>query len=158
MISTTYQRIPVETAAFEVRRDPITGFKGLFSNRSFGAGETMETFKVKSLRNYPTYLTVQIDATTHFEFDPEFLQYMNHHCDPNVYLNLEELSIVAQKPIEAGDELTFFYPSTEWKMDRPFQCQCGSDNCFGTISGAHAISAEQLSNYKLSPYIQQKLS
>jgi hypothetical protein len=41
-------------------------------------------------------------------------------------------------------------------MDQPFDCNCGAGNCLGSISGAHNLSATQLSNYKLSPYIQQK--
>lgn len=142
----------------EVRVDPQTSFKGLFANRSYLAGEEIIRFQVKSIHEQPTYLTVQLAEHEHFVFEPEYLQYLNHHCDPNVHLNLEAFSLIALKPIEAGEELHFFYPSTEWKMDRPFECNCGADNCLGTISGAHTLSNAQLSNYKLSPYIRQKLS
>lgn len=157
MIDTIYQSIDTGTDTFEVRLNPVTGFKGLYANRSISKGQQIVAFRIKSLRDTPTYLTVQMDEITHFEFEPEFLQYMNHHCDPNVHLDLEALTLVALKPIESGEELHFFYPSTEWKMDRPFICHCGAPNCLGKISGAHALSNTQLAHYKLSPYIQQKL-
>jgi len=158
MNTSTHIKINTDTDVFEVRQDPQSGFKALFACRSFEAGEALIRFRIKYLRSTPTYLTVQMDEKSHFEFDPEFLQYMNHHCDPNVHLNLEEFSLVALKSIEAGEELHFFYPSTEWKMDRPFECHCGAKNCLGLISGAHTLSTTQLSNYQLSPYIQQKLT
>lgn len=157
MVSSVYQTIATGTDLFEVRLNPVSGFKGLYSNQSFEEGEELFVFKVKSLRETPTYLTVQIDEKTHFEFEPEFLQYLNHHCDPNVHLDLNNYTLVALKRIREGEELYFFYPSTEWKMDRPFACHCGSEKCIGFISGAHALSPEQLSHYCLSPYIKSKL-
>lgn len=157
MITSTYQTITTGTDLFEVRLNPATGFKALFTNRAFEEGEELFVFRVRSMRDTPTYLTVQIDDERHFEFEPEFLQYMNHHCDPNVHLDLNNFTLVALRPIQEGEELHFFYPSTEWKMDRPFACHCGSKNCIGIISGAHALSLEQLSHYCLSPYIKSKL-
>ncbi len=157
MISSTYQTITTGTDLFEVRLNPVSGFKALFANQPFEAGEELFVFKVKSLRDTPTYLTVQIDEKTHFEFEPEFLQYMNHHCDPNVHLDLNNYTLVALKSIQEGEEIHFFYPSTEWKMDRPFACHCGSEKCIGIVSGAHALSKTQLANYPLSPYIKSKL-
>ncbi len=145
-------------SALEARINPQIGFKGLFTNRSFRSGEEIIRFEVKSIHEQPTYLTVQLAEDKHFVFEPEYLQYLNHHCEPNVHLNLEGFSLIALKPIEAGEELFFFYPSTEWKMDRPFDCHCGAQNCLGIISGAHTLSITQLSNYQLSPYIQQKLT
>lgn len=42
-----------------------------------------------------------------------------HSCDPNLGVDLqspdrEEWRVVALKDIKAGEELTWFYPSTEW--------------------------------------------
>ena len=42
--------------------------------------------------------------------------------------------------IEIGDQLTFFYPSTEWKMEQPFTCICGYTKCIGLIEGAFALN------------------
>ena len=36
------------------------------------------------------------------------------------------MRLTALRPISEGDELTFFYPSTEWAMAEPFECGCGA--------------------------------
>ena len=48
---------------------------------------------------------------------------------------------MAGRDIAAGEELTYFYPSTEWEMDRPFRCLCGAPDCVGVVSGAKAPPA-----------------
>lgn len=47
--------------------------------------------------------------------------------------------IAGPKGLKKGEELTFFYPSTEWNMDQPFDCECKKPTCFGSISGAKDI-------------------
>lgn len=59
--------------------------------------------------------------------------------------------------LKEGDELSFFYPSTEWDMAQPFECLCGSKECRGTISGAKDMPAEVLKNYWLSSHIRELL-
>ena len=93
----------------------------------------------------------------HIMLDPEFLQYINHSCDPNVFFDTENKKVIALKNIEKGEELTFFYPSTEWSMDQEFDCLCSSKNCLDKIQGAAHLPLDVLSQYKLSEYIQKKL-
>lgn len=61
--------------------------------------------------------------------------------------------------IKAGDELTFFYPSSEWSMSQPFECKCGAGEgiCKGTISGAKEMGRERLKGYWLNPHIEELL-
>lgn len=40
--------------------------------------------------------------------------------------------------------LTFAYFSTEWDMDQPFSCQCGTERCIKTIKGAKDIDQSVL--------------
>lgn len=40
--------------------------------------------------------------------------------------------------------LTFAYFSTEWDMDQPFSCLCGTERCLGTIKGAKDIPSDTL--------------
>jgi len=69
--------------------------------------------------------------------------------------------------------VTFFYPSTEWKMAQPFDCLCGStvrpnfllvhpdfhgqwirQGCLERIEGAISLSAEELSSHGfVNPWI-----
>jgi hypothetical protein len=51
----------------------------------------------------------------------------------------------------------FFYPSTEWSMDKAFQCRCRAKQCLGLIRGARYVEREILQGYRVSKYIQHKL-
>lgn len=144
--------------AFEVRLNTFSGQQGLFSTESYNPGDALIQFSIRSTQNAPTYLTVQIGEAEHFEFEPDHLKYLNHSCNPNVFLDLTHHTLIAETAIRSGEELRFFYPSTEWEMDQPFDCNCGAEHCIGSVSGAAALSPTQLANYKLSPYIQQKLT
>ena len=55
-----------------------------------------------------------------------------------------------------GDELTFFYPSTEWEMVHPFQCECGAADCLKWITGASATPTKTLARYELTGVVRQR--
>ena len=121
-------------------------------------GAVLASF-AESLRvSEPSYLTVQLDANTHLILRPEFVQYVNHSCDPNVSFDMSRLALVALRELHAGEELTYFYPSTELTMAQPFDCACGAPNCVGYIAGASAMPREVLERYDLSPFIRDWLS
>lgn len=65
--------------------------------------------------------------------------------------------LVGPKGLQPGDELTFFYPSTEWSMAQPFTCLCGHQSCRGTISGAKDMTARQLEGTWLNGHIRELL-
>ena len=70
-----------------------------------------------------------------------------------------EIRVVADKVdgLRAGEELTYFYPSTEWHMAQPFECRCGESVCRGRITGARDMSEKDLSNYWLNAHIEELL-
>jgi hypothetical protein len=68
------------------------------------------------------------------------------------------MRVVAARDLEAGEELTFFYPSTEWDMDRPFRCRCGAPECIGVVSGAKHLAPDTLQRFPLAPHIQRLLA
>ncbi|KAI0077728.1 hypothetical protein K474DRAFT_1661317 [Panus rudis PR-1116 ss-1] len=104
------------------------------------------------------YTTVQFGPKDHFKLDSD-LVYANHSCDPNTIWdmsspNLADWVVRASKRIEPGEGITFFYPSTEWDMDQPFECQCKAPNCLGTIRGAKYLPVKELqSRGFVSPWI-----
>lgn len=51
----------------------------------------------------------------------------------------------------------FFYPSTEWEMAQPFQCQCNTASCRGTIGGASQLPAAHLEGLWLNNHIRELL-
>ena len=116
----------------------------------------MSTFGARDILKKPNYLSVQIDQHQHILLEPEFLQYINHSCDPNVCFDTSKMTVTALRKIEIGEELTFFYPSTEWSMARGFKCHCKTQECLGKIQGAAHLSLDILRKYKLSEHIKQK--
>jgi hypothetical protein len=146
-----------QTEVAEIRIDPISGNRSLFSKKAFRKNEVIIEFLAKSVRSTPTYLTVQIGEDLHIELLPECLACANHSCDPNCFFDTSTMEFVTIKDIPAGEEFTFFYPSAEWDMDRPFQCNCGSEQCIGIVQGAKYLSSESLRKYRFTDFIQQKL-
>ena len=70
-----------------------------------------------------------------------------------------EVRVARDRPLTAGDELTFFYPSTEWDMAQPFTCSCGAPDgrCKGWIAGASRLGKEKLQGYWLNEHIVSRL-
>ena len=141
----------------QVVLDESNGQKALHATRRFKPGEVLSAFSAGNTLRSPTYLTVQVGDHKHITLLPEFLQYINHSCDPTVFFDTTRMEVVCLKPLQPGDAITFFYPSTEWKMAQPFNCHCGSKNCLQTIRGAAHIAPEILEKYMLTDFIQQAL-
>lgn len=127
---------------------------GLFANASFKVGENIVAFNASKIVDTPNYLTVQVSEHKHIHLFPEYLQYVNHCCEPNVIFNTTTMQLECVSDIEAGDELRFFYPSTEWSMAQQFVCNCGKPNCVGLVQGAADTSSEVLNKYKLTDFIK----
>lgn len=142
----------------EMRRRVTNEQNALFALQSFHPGEVIAAFWAGTISSEPTYLTVQVDVGKHITLQPEFLQYINHSCDPNVFFDTTLMQVVALREIKSGEEMTFFYPSTEWQMTQSFNCYCGSVNCLGDIRGAAYLPQEVWKNYRLTDFIQQQLS
>jgi SET domain len=142
----------------EMRRKLSNSQNALFTLRSWHPGDIIADFSAGTISAEPTYLTIQVGDRKHITFDPEFLQYINHSCDPNVFFDTTWMNLVALKHLQPEDEMTFFYPSTEWKMVQPFKCYCGSPHCLGKIRGAAFLSKEDQEKYRFTDFIQQQLT
>ena len=142
----------------EVRQKISNQQNALFALRSFHPGDMIADFSAGTISAEPTYLTVQVGVGKHITLQPEFLQYVNHSCAPNVFFDTASMQFFALKEINPDEELTFFYPSTEWQMSQPFSCYCGSHECLGTIRGAKFLSKEAQEKYRLTQFIQQQLA
>jgi len=102
----------------------------------------------------PNYKSVQIGLEAHIE-ENECLRYLNHSCSPNVWINAAMLECIALRDIRPCEELTIFYPSTEWEMSRPFICRCGAPRCLRLIAGAKYLALDTLSRYVLNPHVRK---
>jgi hypothetical protein len=121
-------------------------------------GDVLAPFGARETLYAPTYLTVQTSPETHILLAPEHLQYINHSCNPNVFFDTERMEIRALRTIAPGDEILFFYPSTEWTMDRPFTCLCSSSECLGRVAGANQLDAWSLARHRFNRHILDQLA
>ncbi|MBN8687267.1 MAG: SET domain-containing protein-lysine N-methyltransferase [Chitinophagales bacterium] len=142
----------------EIRQQIGNGQNAFFTLRDWQAGDVIADFSAGTISAEPTYLTVQVDEGKHITLTPEFLQYINHSCDPNVFFDTTLMQLVALKDIKAGTECCFFYPSSEWSMTQSFHCYCGSPACLGEIKGAASLTNEQVSQYRFTDFIQSCLA
>jgi len=157
LISPAYRII--SNHVFAERRQKVSNNQNaLFATRPFLPGEVIADFSAGTIAAEPTYLTVQVGVGKHITLQPEFLQYINHGCDPNVFFNTTTMQLIALKEIQPEDEFSFFYPSTEWIMTQSFHCYCGSHHCIGEIKGAAFLSKDSQEKYRLTDFIQQQLA
>jgi hypothetical protein len=106
------------------------------------------------------YSSVQAGKDLHIELNCD-LVYANHSCQPSLVFDMERWEVrVAEgrDGLKEGDELTFFYPSTEWDMAQPFECLCKTGKCRGEIKGAKDMSVEVLRKYWLNRHIEEMLA
>jgi hypothetical protein len=130
-------------------------FRSLITKQAFRKGELICEIPTEKVVDKANRYTVQIGHDRHTEVGK--LSALNHSCDPNVLLDTENLQMVARRDIEPGEELSFFYPSTEWEMDAPFICLCGSSNCIHVVAGARFLSLSTLENHYLNRHIREMM-
>ncbi|MEN9563605.1 MAG: hypothetical protein RIR73_1849 [Chloroflexota bacterium] len=127
-------------------------FRTLTTKQYYKKGEVICSMPSENITNKPNRFTVQIARDRHTHVGK--LAALNHSCDPNVILDTENMEMVAARDIEKGEELYFFYPSTEWQMDAPFICLCGSANCINVVAGARFLPLSTLERHYLNPHIR----
>jgi hypothetical protein len=131
---------------------------GVFAKRALPANGVLAAMQFSPSRSQPWRHSIQIGLHEHAEPLPTYLRYLNHSCDPNLFVDVRAKKVIALKPINVGDELTFFYPATEWRMQAPFNCECGSLRCCKEIRGAAELPAGVLQGYRLSSVIMELIS
>ncbi|PHH66333.1 hypothetical protein CDD82_1551 [Ophiocordyceps australis] len=110
--------------------------------------------------SHTTYTSVATGVDTRIELNSD-LVYCNHSCAPSLVVDMAcfEVRVAPDRPLEVGDALTFFYPSTEWQMVQPFHCECDAGGkCLGFISGSANIDSSVLARYWLNDHIRQLMA
>jgi uncharacterized protein len=153
----------------ERRRSPIQG-SGLFATAPIRVGEVVtiwggSIFTGADLRTGVARLNSCVQVAEGFHLgSPKQLaenldEYMNHSCDPNVWL-VDEVTLVARHDIARGDELTIDYALWEtdatWAMD----CTCGSPLCRRVVSGQDWKRPDLQARYgaHFSPYVRRRIA
>ncbi|EJD39603.1 hypothetical protein AURDEDRAFT_116124 [Auricularia subglabra TFB-10046 SS5] len=129
---------------------------------SLPAGALFAQLTFPPLERVPAkaYSTVQISQTEHVELNSDLI-YVNHSCAPSLEFDVSpermEVRVARGRPLAPGDELTFFYPSSEWEMAQPFACRCGESVCKGWIAGARQMGRTRMQGMWLNRFIEELL-
>jgi uncharacterized protein len=83
--------------------------------------------------------------------------FSNHSCHPNIGIQ-GQIVFVALRPIEAGEELTHDWATTD-DDDYTMTCHCGAAACRGVITGKDWQNKELQQKYRgmFSWYLQRKI-
>ena len=130
-------------------------FRSLITKQAYKKGEVICEIPTEKVLGKANRYTVQIGRDKHTNVGK--LAALNHSCDPNVILDTERLLMIACRDIEKGEELSFFYPATEWEMDAPFICLCGSTNCIHVVAGARFLPLSTLEHHFLNKHIREEM-
>jgi hypothetical protein len=103
--------------------------------------------------------SLQIDEDKHLHHALEEDTLANHSCNPNGYINFNDLTFRALHDIKEGEEITFNYLTTEWDMNEKFECLCKSKNCFKYIRGFKYLTPQQKKSLEpfISPLLKKRL-
>jgi hypothetical protein len=123
--------------------------KAIHAGQTFKQGQAIVLFRGPIIHQdlLPPYLYKAADRF--FQIDKTYFMgpsggvddLINHSCDPNTGLQFTKQGplLVALKPIEIGDELTWDYSTTIMDHDWSMTCQCGSYACRGIIGEFETI-------------------
>jgi hypothetical protein len=125
----------------------------LVANEDFLSGDVIHRIKGCRITDRPNYQTIQVGPSRHIE-EPWVISHLNHSCQPNTLVDVGRMEVIAARDIAEGEELTFFYPSTEWEMARPFICLCGEAQCVRLAAGAKYLSADILNRYFINQHVR----
>ncbi len=128
-------------------------YRSLITSRAYRRGEIICPIPAENMYSKPNQFTVQIGIDKHVEVRE--LASTNHSCDPSTILDTARMLVIATRDLAPGDELTFFYPSTEWEMSSPFICLCGAASCIHVVAGARYLALSTLEHHFLNPHIRQ---
>ena len=149
----------------EVRDTDTKKGKSIFAIDEIVKDEVIFEFE-KVFLKHPTETSLQIDEGVHQEStNPEAVEnFLNHSCDPNGYIDFQDIIYRALRPIKKGEELTFNYLTTEWDFgwdlsDGFINYECASPKCYGQIKGFKYLTLEQKRGLELllSPFLKKKL-
>jgi len=139
--------------------------KYLIATTELSKGTSVMSFSGPILQA-PTMHTIQMGVAQHLDVNND-LQYAAHSCAPNCTISFllmsDQSGVISLNTIDniqIGDILSWDYRTTEWDMQSPFECCCGSPNCGKRIQGMKYLSqcerlefAEEL----LSPFMKTRM-
>jgi hypothetical protein len=158
----------------EIRESPGRG-KGSFAVAPIGAGEIVtiwggQIFTLadvqagKALKELLATIGEGLylgEAKSDEPYFPGPDHYLNHSCDPNVWM-VDEVTFAARRDIATGEELTADYAL--WEGDETYvmrwTCSCRSPLCRGRVTGRDWRLRDLQERYRghFSPFINERIA
>jgi hypothetical protein len=150
-----------------VHESPIAG-RGLFAIAPVERGEECcrlagELMSERRFRVYVAdrarYSALAVDEGLHLvQSDDDPTTKGNHSCDPNMWL-ADTLTVVARRPMVAGDEATIDYALLTVEPTWSMECNCGSALCRGLVTGEDWRLPDLRARYEdhWSPFIERRI-
>ena len=107
------------------------------------------------VQSTPNLYSVQTGKDTHIN-PGSYLKFCNHSCQPTTRFDFSTWTLVATRKISRGEEVTFNYNTSEFKMAAPFECTCKGANLGHQVKGFHFLSREEKA--KLLPFVSPAVS
>lgn len=109
------------------RKSPIQGY-GIFTNAPISKGEAFYKIPQDKILTQNHYQAARI-GQQQWVWDEQVLNFINHSCEPNAFINVADLTLVALRNIKANEEITCDYNFTEGEKGFHFICQCNGKLC-----------------------------
>lgn len=152
----------------EMRQHPDKGGFGVYANEPLEKGElivvwggymlTGEQFEQLSpdARQHSLQVEENVFQVPIRPDDPADM--INHACTPNAGLR-GNVSLVAMRPIAAGEEICFDYAMSDGSPYDEFDCGCGTAQCRGRVTGDDWRLPELQKRYAgyFSPYLHKRI-
>lgn len=154
----------------EMRNSSIHGM-GVFAKAPITKGEiviiwggtivSVDDFKQGlGLKNTNVGIDENLFLVTNNSDEMTIDDFMNHSCEPNLWLK-DEVTLIANRAIEQGEELTIDYAielvDEDYIMKNP--CYCKTNNCRNIITGKDWRLMELQNKYlnHFSPFILKRI-
>lgn len=153
----------------EVRSAPEKGGFAVFAREALAkdeiicvwTGRVVTYEQMQALSPAEKSHTIQVDEGLYLaplSAEDEPADYINHSCNPNAGIR-GQISLVAMRPIAAGEEITFDYAMADSTPYDEFDCACGASTCRGRVSGDDWQRPELWQRYQgyFSAYLQKRI-
>lgn len=157
------------SAKLYAKAHPQKGGLGVFARASIKEGELLvvwggdivngKTLALLPQREQQHSIQVEEDLYLVPHGPAEPADFVNHCCEPNAGLS-GQISLVALRDIEPGEEVCFDYAMSDSSPYDEFDCECGAANCRGRVSGNDWRRPELWERYAghFSPYLQRRIN
>ncbi len=143
------------------------GGRGVFARERIARGELLVVFagsvlegeELAGLAPDQRRLVLQVDDNHYLLSEVEgWADWVNHCCEPNAGLR-GQVTLVAMRDIEAGEEICYDYAMSDGSAYDGFACRCGRGGCRGRVSGDDWMLEELWERYRghFSPYLQARI-